>query len=124
MDAKSALGRVTSALHVGGYEATRVAAMAGLCQELAAGIETGENQNEEPGLRSDDAGSGGGLGEMTRRKREIVGLTNERDFPHLVELALVPGGFRSVFLEFDAFHRERRIPLRRGRSREAEQLYI
>jgi hypothetical protein len=53
MDAKSALGRVTSALHVGGYEATRVAAMAGLCQELAAGIETGENQNEEPGLRSD-----------------------------------------------------------------------
>ena len=53
---------------------------------------------------------------MTRRKREIVGLTNERDFPHLVELALPPGGFRSVFLEFDAFHRERRIPLRRGRS--------
>jgi hypothetical protein len=28
---------------------------------------------------------------------------NERDFPHLVELALPPGGFRSVFLEFDAF---------------------
>ncbi len=69
-------------------------------------------------------GSGGGLGEMTRRKREIVGLTNERDFPHLVELALPPGGFRSVFLELDAFHREQRIPLRRGRSREAEQLYI
>jgi hypothetical protein len=62
---------------------------------------------------------------MTRRKREIVGLTNERDFPHLVELALPPGGFRSVFLEIDAFHRERRIPVRRGRSRhEAEQLYI
>ena len=54
---------------------------------------------------------------MTRRKREIVGLTNERDFPHLVELALPPGGFRSVFLEIDAFHRERRIPVRRGRSR-------
>jgi hypothetical protein len=54
---------------------------------------------------------------MTRRKREIVGLTNERDFPHLVELALPPGGFRSVFLEVDAFHRERRIPVRRGRSR-------
>jgi hypothetical protein len=43
---------------------------------------------------------------MSRRKREIVGLTNERDFPHLVELALPPGGFRSVFLEVDAFHRE------------------
>ena len=62
---------------------------------------------------------------MTRRKREIVGLTNERDFPHLVELALPPGGFRSVFLEIDTFHRERRIPVRRGRSRyEAEQSYI
>jgi hypothetical protein len=54
---------------------------------------------------------------MTRRKREIVGLTNERDFPHVVELALPPGGFRSVFLEIDTFHRERRIPVRRGRSR-------
>ena len=51
---------------------------------------------------------------MTRRKREIVGLTNERDFPHLVELAVPPEGFRSSFLEFDAFHRERRIPVRRG----------
>jgi hypothetical protein len=62
---------------------------------------------------------------MTRRKREITGLMNERDFPHLVELALPPRGFRSVFLEFDAFHRERRIPVRRGRSRhEAEQSYI
>jgi hypothetical protein len=62
---------------------------------------------------------------MSRRKREITGLTNERDFPHLVELALPPGGFRIVFLEFDAFHRERRIPVRRGRSRhEAEQFYI
>jgi len=40
---------------------------------------------------------------MTRRKREIVGLTNERDFPHLVELAVPPEGFRSAFLEFDAF---------------------
>jgi hypothetical protein len=38
---------------------------------------------------------------MTRRKREIVGLTNERDFPHLVELAVPPEGFRSAFLEFD-----------------------
>ena len=62
---------------------------------------------------------------MTRRKREIVGLANEQDFPHLVELALPPGGFRSVFLEIDTFHRDRRIPVRRGRSRhEAEQFYI
>ena len=62
-------------------------------------------QNEEPGRAGRDTRSGGGLGEMTRRKREITGLANEQNFPHLVELALPPGGFRSVFLEFDAFHR-------------------
>ena len=62
---------------------------------------------------------------MSRRKREITGLTNERDSPHLVELALPPGGFRRAFLEFDAFHREQRIPVRRGRSRhETAQSYI
>ena len=44
----------------------------------------------------------GGLGEMTRRKREIVGLRNERDFPYLVELTLPPGGFGSIFLVNDA----------------------
>ena len=62
---------------------------------------------------------------MTRRKRDIVGLTNERDFPYLVELTLPPEGFRSVFLEIDAFHRERRIPVRRGRSRhEVKPFYV
>ena len=65
------------------------------------------------------------MGEMTRRKREINGLANEQDFPHLVELELPPGGFRSVFLEIDTFHRDRRIPVRRGLSRhEAEQFHI
>jgi len=44
---------------------------------------------------------------MTRRKFEITAHMNERDFPHIVELALPPGGFRSQSLEFDAFHRER-----------------
>ena len=62
---------------------------------------------------------------MTRRKREITGLANEQDFPHLVELAFPPGGFRSVFLEIDTFHRERRIPVRRGRNRyQVKQVYI
>jgi hypothetical protein len=62
---------------------------------------------------------------MTHRKREIIGLRNERDFPHLVELALPPEGFRGVLLEIDAFHRERRIPVRRGRNRrEVKQVYI
>ena len=62
---------------------------------------------------------------MTRRRRELIGLTNERDFPHLVEITFTPRGFRSVFLEIDAFHRERRIPVRRGRSRhKVEQFHI
>ena len=62
---------------------------------------------------------------MTYRKREIVGLRNERDFSNLVELTLPLGPFRNVFLEIDAFHRERRIPVRRGRSRhEVKQVYI
>lgn len=41
--------------------------------------------------------------------------------PHLVELALLPGGFRRVFLDFDALHRERRIPVRRGQSRQERE---
>jgi hypothetical protein len=60
---------------------------------------------------------------MTRRKREILGLRNEQDL--LVELVLPPEGFRSVLLEVDAFHRDRRIPVRRGRNRqEVKQVYI
>ena len=62
---------------------------------------------------------------MTRRKREITGLANERDFPHLVELALPPEGFRDILLEIHAFHRNQRIPVRRGRSRhDVKQSYI
>jgi hypothetical protein len=51
---------------------------------------------------------------MSRRKSEITGHMNERDFRHLVELAPPPGGFRSTFLEFDAFHRERTRVKREG----------
>jgi hypothetical protein len=47
---------------------------------------------------------------MSRRKGEVTGHMNEREFPHLVELKLPPGGFRSQNLEFDAFHREYGIP--------------
>jgi hypothetical protein len=67
------------------------------------------------------------LGEMTRRKREIeiVGVRNGRYFPHVVELALPLGPFGRVFLEIDAFHRERRIPVRRGQNRyEVKQVSI
>jgi hypothetical protein len=77
------------------------------------------------GGTSGEARSEGGLDKMTRRKREIIGLRNERDFPHLVELALPPEGFRDVFLQIDAFHRERHIPVRWGRSRhEVKPFYI
>lgn len=62
---------------------------------------------------------------MTRREFEITGHMNEREFPHIVELELPPGGFRSQGLEFDAFHRERGISIRRGRGRhEVEQFHI
>jgi hypothetical protein len=60
-----------------------------------------------------------------RRKSEFVRLSNERDFPHPVELTLPPEGFRDVLLQIGAFHRERRIPVRRGRSRYgAKPFYI
>src|SRR5258708_27873057 len=62
---------------------------------------------------------------MSRRKGEATGHMNEREFPHLVELELSPGGFRSQNLEFDAFHREGGIPIRRGGGRhEAEQFHV
>ena len=62
---------------------------------------------------------------MTRRKFEITGHMNERDFPHLVELALPPGGIRDQSLEFNAFHHECGIPIRRGRVRhEVEQFHV
>src|SRR5215475_7149619 len=62
---------------------------------------------------------------MTRRKFEITAHMNERDFPHIVELALSPGGFRSQSLEFAAFHRERSIPIRRGCGRhELEEFHV
>jgi hypothetical protein len=62
---------------------------------------------------------------MSRRKSEITGHMNERDFPHLVELELPPGGFRDQSFELNAFHHERGIPIRRGRGRhEVEQFYV
>jgi hypothetical protein len=61
----------------------------------------------------------------SRRKSEITGHMNERDFPHLVELELPPGGFRNKTLEFESFHRECGLPIRRGRGRhEGEQFHV
>jgi hypothetical protein len=62
---------------------------------------------------------------MSRRKSEITGHMNERDFPHLVELELPSGGFRNKSQEFESFHRERGIAIRRGCGRyEGEQFHV
>jgi hypothetical protein len=46
---------------------------------------------------------------MSRRKGEVTSAINERDFPHIVELPLPSGGFRSRSDDMLAFHRERGI---------------
>jgi hypothetical protein len=51
---------------------------------------------------------------VTGRKRTGAGLANEQHFPHLVEVAVSPEGLRDALLEFDALHRERRIPVHRS----------
>jgi hypothetical protein len=62
---------------------------------------------------------------MSRRKGEITARINERDFPHIVELALPSADFSILHAEFEAFHRDRGIPARRGRGRnEAAQFYL
>jgi hypothetical protein len=48
---------------------------------------------------------------ITRRKEEITTRKNERDYPHIVELLLPSGGFRSN--DMLAFHRGRGIQHRR-----------
>jgi hypothetical protein len=62
---------------------------------------------------------------MTRRKAEITARMNERDYPHLVELVLPPGGFRARSDAMLAFHRERGIQIRRGQGRNDDgQFYV
>jgi hypothetical protein len=52
---------------------------------------------------------------MTRRKGEITARMNERDYPHIVELALPDGGFGRELDAMHDFHRLRGIESRRGR---------
>jgi hypothetical protein len=42
---------------------------------------------------------------VTRRKGERTARMNQRDFPHIVELALPDGGFGNPLDEFETFHR-------------------
>jgi hypothetical protein len=62
---------------------------------------------------------------MTRRKGEITARMNERDLPHIVELALPKGGFGNILDEMEVFHRLRGITSARGRrQRRDEQEYV
>jgi hypothetical protein len=62
---------------------------------------------------------------MTRRKREIAGLATNRTSRIWSNSHFRRKAFAVSLLETDAFHRERRIPVRRGRSRhEVKQVYI
>jgi len=56
---------------------------------------------------------------MSRRKSEITGQMNERDGTSgiLSNWSCIQGGFRDKSQEFESFHRERRIVIRRGRGR-------
>src|SRR5580704_14941940 len=86
------------------------------------------DQEQESGGTGGETRGGGGLDVMTRRVRrrsETVRFKNERDFPHVAEIALPPERFCGVLLEIYTVHRERRIPGRRGRNRhEGKQVYI
>jgi hypothetical protein len=51
---------------------------------------------------------------MTKRKGEVTARKNERVYPHIVELLLPSGGFRSN--DVLAFHRGRSIEHRRAEA--------
>jgi hypothetical protein len=53
---------------------------------------------------------------MTNRKGETTGRTNEREYPHIVEMPLPDGGFGKTLDAMEAFHRELGIEFHRGRS--------
>jgi hypothetical protein len=62
---------------------------------------------------------------MTRRKYEITARINEQDYPHIVGLALPPGGFRARSDAILTFHRERDIQIHRGQGRNDDgQFYV
>jgi hypothetical protein len=59
------------------------------------------------------------------RTRGDTRRLNEQDFPHLVELAVPPGGLGNQVVEIAALHRDLGIPVRAGRERrEGEQFFV
>ena len=57
---------------------------------------------------------------MTTRKGERTSRTNERDFPHLVEMPVPPGGFGRHLDAMHDWYRTRGIESRSGRGRYEE----
>jgi hypothetical protein len=53
---------------------------------------------------------------MGYRKSETTARMNERDYPHIVVLVIPANGFGRTLDAMMAFHRERGIEYRRGRS--------
>jgi hypothetical protein len=54
---------------------------------------------------------------MTRYKGRVSARAIERDFPHIVEMAVPPHGFGSRLDTMYEWHRSRGIEVRRGRGR-------
>jgi hypothetical protein len=83
----------------------------------------GETPELPPDFKGDDRHQG--VASLSGRKGEITGRMNERDYPHIVEVPLPSGGFRSQSDDMLAFHRERGIEPRRGRGwHDDEQYYV
>jgi len=63
---------------------------------------------------------------MSNRKGEVTARMNEREAPHIVELAHPADGFGTMVVErMTRFHTERGIAIRRGRrQRRGEQEYV
>lgn len=53
---------------------------------------------------------------MTARKGERTSRTNERDYPHLVEMPVPPNGFGRTLTAMIDWHLQRGIPSRSGRG--------
>jgi len=55
-----------------------------------------------------------------RYKGQRTARQNERDFPHIVEQLLPPGGFGMTLIRMHDWDRSRGLEIRHGRGRRAE----
>src|SRR6516165_3357475 len=78
------------------YRSGQIAALDCSGRIAALGQEQEPKAPKAPKAPSSEAGSRRGLGKMTRRKREMIGLTNKRKRCRGRNRLIPPGGFRSV----------------------------